>query len=95
LRGAVALVVLAKGEKVERWVRRSRSGLARHARCTFFFRVRRMTMAFAAHKTPPPGIPSPPALRPNWTTWMWLGFAVMVAIATVVGFYYAAATRML
>jgi hypothetical protein len=55
----------------------------------------RGTMALATRKFQPPGVPRPPALRPNWTTWMWLGFAIAVAIATFIGFYYAAVPRML
>ena len=34
-------------------------------------------------------LPSPPRLRPTWTTWMWLGFAVAVVVAMVVGFLRA------
>ena len=33
--------------------------------------------------------PEPPRLRPTWTTWMWLAFAVSVLIATVVGLWLA------
>ncbi len=35
-------------------------------------------------------VPTPPRLRPNWTTWMWIGLAVCVAVATIVGVLYAA-----
>jgi len=42
-------------------------------------------------KIPDPLIPPPPPLRPTWTTYMWLGFAVAVAIATVVGFGWMSA----
>jgi len=31
----------------------------------------------------------PLRLRPTWTTWLWLGFAVATAVATVVGFWLA------
>ncbi|HYQ41358.1 MAG TPA: hypothetical protein VER11_05315 [Polyangiaceae bacterium] len=31
----------------------------------------------------------PMRLRPTWTTWAYLGFAVATAIATVVGFWLA------
>jgi hypothetical protein len=37
-------------------------------------------------------IPKPPGLRPNWTTWMWLSFAVLVVVATFVGIYYSSLT---
>ena len=33
--------------------------------------------------------PSPPRLQPTWTTWMWLSFAVLVAVLTVIGLFYA------
>lgn len=32
----------------------------------------------------------PPGLRPTWTTWMWMGFAVAVLVATVVGLLMSA-----
>jgi hypothetical protein len=32
-------------------------------------------------------IPQPPRLRPTWTTWMWLGFAVAVVVLTVIGLW--------
>jgi hypothetical protein len=38
-----------------------------------------------AIKAAAPIVPAPPRLRPTWTTWMWLSFAVAVAVATVVG----------
>jgi hypothetical protein len=31
----------------------------------------------------------PPRLRPTWTTWMWLGFGVMVVVLTVIGLWQA------
>jgi hypothetical protein len=31
----------------------------------------------------------PPRLRPTWTTWMWLAFAVAAVVAMVVGFLRA------
>ena len=34
-------------------------------------------------------LPSLPRLRPTWTTWMWLGFAIAVVVAMVVGFLRA------
>jgi hypothetical protein len=37
-------------------------------------------------------VPRPPRLRQTWTTWMWLAFALLVAIATVVGLHYSAET---
>lgn len=30
-------------------------------------------------------IPQPPRLRPTWTTWMWLAFAVLVLVLTAIG----------
>jgi hypothetical protein len=33
--------------------------------------------------------PRPPALRPTWTTWMWLAFAVAVIVLTIFGLFYA------
>lgn len=34
-------------------------------------------------------LPRPPRLRPTWTTWMWLGFAVLFVVLTILGFYLA------
>jgi hypothetical protein len=28
-------------------------------------------------------------LRPTWTTWIWLGFAVATVVAIVIGFWLA------
>ncbi len=33
-------------------------------------------------------IPQPPRLRPTWTTWMWLAFAVIAVAFTVIGLLY-------
>lgn len=33
----------------------------------------------------------PPRLRPTWTTWLWLGFGVIVVVLTVVGLWHAGA----
>jgi hypothetical protein len=30
-------------------------------------------------------IPAPPQLRPTWTTWMWIAFAILVVVSTVLG----------
>jgi hypothetical protein len=38
---------------------------------------------------PNEAIPRPPRLRPTWTTWMWIAFAVIFAVLTVWGFYSA------
>ena len=34
-------------------------------------------------------IARPPRLRPTWTTWVMLGFAGAIAVATVVGLWLA------
>lgn len=34
-------------------------------------------------------IPRPPKLRPTWTTWMWLAFALAVLVLTALGLFYA------
>jgi hypothetical protein len=34
-------------------------------------------------------VPRPPKLRPTWTTWMWLAFAVAVVVLTILGLSYA------
>lgn len=34
-------------------------------------------------------VPAPPPLRPTWTTWMWLSFAVLVAAMTAIGLTYS------
>ena len=33
-------------------------------------------------------IPEPPRLRPTWTTWMWITFAMVAAVFTVIGLQY-------
>lgn len=33
-------------------------------------------------------IPEPPRLRPTWTTWMWIAFAMVAAVFTVIGLLY-------
>jgi hypothetical protein len=33
-------------------------------------------------------IPQPPRLRPTWTTWMWIAFAMVAAVFTVIGLLY-------
>jgi hypothetical protein len=30
-------------------------------------------------------IPTPPRLRPTWTTWMWTAFAILAVVLTVLG----------
>ena len=43
----------------------------------------------------PMAIPKPPGLRPTWTTWAYIGLAIAVAAATVIGFWFAANPYML
>lgn len=50
-------------------------------------------MAPTTRKYAPLAIPRPPKLRPSWTTWIWIAFAVSVVVATIVGLYYAASPR--
>jgi hypothetical protein len=33
-------------------------------------------------------IPQPPRLRPTWTTWMWIAFASIAVVFTVIGLLY-------
>lgn len=47
-------------------------------------------MALETNPEDPLGIPRPPVLRPTWTTYVYIGLAIAVAIATVVGFWFAA-----
>jgi len=47
---------------------------------------RRIVMSNRSNPQFPVG---PMRLRPTWTTWAYLGFAVATAIATVVGFWLA------
>jgi hypothetical protein len=42
-----------------------------------------------SRRTNEAALPSLPRLRPTWTTWMWLGFAVAVVVAMVAGFLRA------
>lgn len=42
------------------------------------------------HRALEPVQTHPPRLRPNWTTWMWLGLALAVLVALGFGLWFAA-----
>jgi hypothetical protein len=46
-------------------------------------------MAAGAQADDPMAIPGPPMLRPTWTTWAYIGLALIVAVGTVFGLWFA------